>query len=547
MGLTPARTPNRADEATPCGLPKPAFLKPWAVLLFFGLLVTALRFSAFFAAQIGWDESLYLLVADQWVQGHPPYTTVWDNKPPGIYTLFAIALKIFGHSVVGIRILACVFVTATCFILYRIGDLFEREGWLIGILAGTLFALLSVIDDSLGANTEVFFTTFTTLAFAIVLSRDDLAGRPGSRNWRTWGLAGLVLGCGFELKYNVLFDVAALGAISGLRYWKQPASGRKSSTLIRDLVSLGTGFSLPFLGVTLLFVLTHRFEDYCYANFTANRIRTVDHAYSPLVLLRGIAGLNPRILLFWVSLPCSLLYLLFVKEKGSRERWIMTAMLVWSTTVVLGVAFTFRVVIYQHYFLQVLPAISLLSAALLARLFFRNVVRSETAMPRKRWISLVALMLAAAYPQALGQLLLGAKHVYFGCVKGQKHWADWDAQAADYIGARIRPEDYIYVVDNQPVLYFLTRARIPTRYAFPPFLVTRKDLPNITGIDPLQELDRIMKTHPVYVVKNIVEADPNYTLEDSVFFEVLNRHLAQDYFLEKTLTNVNLYRLKVRS
>ena len=545
MDVTPAGS-EPAPRERPDAMRKPAFLKPWLVLSYFAVLVATLRFFTFFRAAFQWDESLYLLVADQWVQGHPPYTTVWDTKPPGIYALFALGLQVFGHSILGMRLLACLFVTGTCVFLCRIGERFERYGWLIGLMAGTLFALLTVNGGGRGANTEVFFTTLSTLAFAIVVGREDAADTSRLRDWQAWGLAGLALGFGFVIKQNALFDMVALAAIRILHFGLRPASERHPLPLVRDLISLGVGFSLPFLAVSLLFLLTHRFEDYWYATVTANRVRTIAHPFRPGVLFRGIADQDWRILLFWAVLPVAPVYLCVAKSQETRERWILTAMLVWVVTVVVAFAFTFRLVVYDYYFLQLAPALCLLCGALLVRLIFGGEARSPASRPRRRWIALAALMAVVTTAEASRPLLLGAKNLYFRGVKGHKHWADWDAQTADYIEARITPEDYIFVADNQPILYFLTRARIPTRHPYPPMLILHKDLPNLTGIDPLEELERIMAKRPVYVVKNIDEASPRYAPEARAFFEALQRHLARDYMLAATMPKTNLYRLKTR-
>jgi hypothetical protein len=221
-------------------------------------------------------------------------------------------------------------------------------------------------------------------------------------------------------------------------------------------------------------------------------------------------------------------------------------MLVWIAVVVVCFAFTFKAVIYDYYFLQQLPALSLLSAALLVQLVYGAADRAASLPSKRPAMILAALVMLIGCHQAFGFVLLGAKHVYFGWVKGEKHWADWDAQAADYIAARLQPNDFIYVVDNEPILYFLTGARIPTRYPYPPFLIFRKDLPNLTGIDPLQELDNIMKVRPAYVVKNIEEENPSYLPETRAFFEALHRHLDGDYSFETRLKRVNLYCLKAR-
>ena len=58
-----------------------------ALLFFVATLVT--RIPVLSRSVLDWDESLYFIMAQQWRLGHLPYTTVWDNKPLGIYAIFA--------------------------------------------------------------------------------------------------------------------------------------------------------------------------------------------------------------------------------------------------------------------------------------------------------------------------------------------------------------------------------------------------------------------------------------------------------------------------
>jgi hypothetical protein len=40
---------------------------------------------------------------------------------------------------------------------------------------------------------------------------------------------------------------------------------------------------------------------------------------------------------------------------------------------------------------------------------------------------------------------------------------DVPAAVAGYIGERVQPDDYIYVANYQPIIYFITDTRSPTR------------------------------------------------------------------------------------
>ena len=66
--------------------------KTIGVFLFLFLWALLMRTPTFLVSAVDWDESLYVLIASQWLSGHPPYTTVFEIKPIGIFAIFAAAL-----------------------------------------------------------------------------------------------------------------------------------------------------------------------------------------------------------------------------------------------------------------------------------------------------------------------------------------------------------------------------------------------------------------------------------------------------------------------
>jgi 4-amino-4-deoxy-L-arabinose transferase-like glycosyltransferase len=109
-------------------------------------------------------------MADSLKNGHLPYTEIWDNKPPGIYFIFALSLLIFGNSVISIRIAACLAVAITCYLLYRMGFFLDAPKNRVGLLAGSFYAVFSTTNGGLASNTEIFFAPFVVLSFLILFS-----------------------------------------------------------------------------------------------------------------------------------------------------------------------------------------------------------------------------------------------------------------------------------------------------------------------------------------------------------------------------------------
>src|SRR5260370_16952729 len=50
----------------------------------------ALRAASFRVSVIDWDESLYLVIVQRWLQGALPYVSVWDQHPIGLPALLLV-------------------------------------------------------------------------------------------------------------------------------------------------------------------------------------------------------------------------------------------------------------------------------------------------------------------------------------------------------------------------------------------------------------------------------------------------------------------------
>lgn len=521
--------------------------KSCPVFVFFVCLVVFLRWSSFYQSVISWDESLYLLVAQAWSEGNPPYTTVWDNKPPGIYVIFLFAISVLGHSVLSIRISACLFVTITCFFLYKIGCLIEQNGKGIGLLAGTFYAVLTLGNGGLAANTEVFYAPFVAIAAYLFFSiNSNVEALPSKYHLKLF-VIGLLLGIGFEIKQVVSFDFLAFSLILIFRLFLQARSNTKYRLTAFALSILCLGFILPFIFTSIYFWTTGHFDDYIYANFTANKLRTVNLVFSFTPLREAIVYQIKINKFFWLSIPSAAIYLFITKSKPLQERWLVFSLVVWFLVILIGICSVFRGYLYVHYFQQLSPPLCIVTAYVLIRLVFSSSEREQQAKLRQYLILGILLMALLSDTAMFATLKLNAKYTYFTHVKRIKNWNDTPAMIAEYLKPRVNSDDYIYVAEYVPIVYFLVDAKIPTRYAFPSFLLAKPDLPNITSVAPLEELDRILQKKPVYIIKPQSFGDSAQFQENKNFIDKLNQELNKNYQKETSINEFDLYKLSPKS
>ncbi len=111
-----------------------------AALFWFVGLSLLVRLPFFFEAVIDWDESTFILVGQSLLDGHLPYTELWDLKPPFVAVAFAIFISLLGKSIASVRLAGALCVALTAWFTYITG----RTIWTsrAGMIGGTLFVLI---------------------------------------------------------------------------------------------------------------------------------------------------------------------------------------------------------------------------------------------------------------------------------------------------------------------------------------------------------------------------------------------------------------------
>ncbi len=506
-----------------------SFLLAAGALLACGALVLFLRLPALPQSQIDWDESIYLLMARSLLQGHAPYTAIWDHKPPGIYLLFALAQLLFGQTVLAIRLLALLVVTATCFLLWLYGRhvLGSRT---IGALAALFYALFSTQNGGLASNAEIIFAPFTVAALLLLRWRTGVPTAIQPQRRLTFLAVGLLLGAAIQIKAIAGMELLAALALIALTplFARQQASRPAFRAAAWAAAWVMAGALLPTLVAAAAFALSGHWSDYLYANFTANAIYLRGApALAPAAVIVALLSQARGATLLWIAALAALPLAALIQRRHPHTLRELGVLGIWLACTLVAALLSRR--LFPHYFLQTLPPLSLLAALVIVQ-----AVRLDSQLPRIRQALLIGLILAvglarpAARPvqQSLGEiraLLRGAERV------------ELLVYTAGYLRERMAPGDYLYVAEGPPMLYFQTGAAIPTRYVLPTIL--NGDGAAMAGIDPLAELERIMALRPRYVV--LAE---DYQ-RGPAFLARLQAHLADNYLLERSLQGLLLYRL----
>jgi len=169
----------------------------------------ALRAASFRVSVIDWDESLYLVIVQRWLQGALPYVSVWDQHPIGLPALLLVFTWIGCDALLAARVAGTLAVAATAAVFYLFGArLLSRPS--VGLLAGIMYIIYMNRYQSLPANTELF-TNFLVASAAYILWRVAMtAALAGRLRTASVCAAGLTLGLGLQFKCVVLPETVFL-------------------------------------------------------------------------------------------------------------------------------------------------------------------------------------------------------------------------------------------------------------------------------------------------------------------------------------------------
>jgi hypothetical protein len=162
------------------------------------------------------DQAIYCLVGQGLLHGGLPYRDFWDIKPPGIYYIYALIVRIFGHVMWSVGAVDILWLLAISVCIFY----FARP--YLGAPAAALAMVFNAVRHCrIGYNIAVQAESFLMLCVFAAwfllregdpsleqLSHDGAASQRGGQGWHLRACrcfaAGLFLGAAVWLKYNAV-------------------------------------------------------------------------------------------------------------------------------------------------------------------------------------------------------------------------------------------------------------------------------------------------------------------------------------------------------
>ena len=211
------------------------------VFLILFLLAFFIRFPFFFRDYVDRDESTFIIMGQSWVDGHLPYTQLWDLKPPVTFFFFALIIKLFGKSFIAIRLFGTLLVVLTSLFTYGIASKITTKK--VAFWSAVFCVFFQSLFGSLqGVMSEHICTFFFMAGLLILFLKEDA-------KW--FFTAGLLFGLSVMTKLNMVYPVFCLGVYF---IWEDFHKNQVGMNL-KNLIFMGLGFILTIALTALPYYL----------------------------------------------------------------------------------------------------------------------------------------------------------------------------------------------------------------------------------------------------------------------------------------------------
>ena len=295
------------------------------------------------------DEGEYAYIA--WRLGYHelPYRDWIDQKPPGIFGVYRLALSLPLEPVRAVHLMGLVFLAAAACALFFLALRFMKPFW--AIISAILFAILSAdpLVEGTAANTELFMLLPLILSQIALLSAVPENGRKIPLAM----LAGALTGVAVAFKQVAIVNLPLLF----FSYWVFAAGpGQLRKTLsFAAWSAAGAAAVLGFIGSCFMF--RHGLKDLIYNVFTHNLdyIKAIPWSARLKYGIETLKALSRSQVLIWIFSAVGMVAL-----GVSKPTKIFLYLAGWMVASLVGVSASGY--FFPHYFQQILPVLCLTAA-----------------------------------------------------------------------------------------------------------------------------------------------------------------------------------------
>jgi Dolichyl-phosphate-mannose-protein mannosyltransferase len=457
------------------------------------------------------DEGEYAYAGQLILQGVPPYALAYNMKFPGTYAAYAAIMSIFGQTLTGIHLGLILVNGATIILIFLLGR--QLVNSVVGLAAGMSYAVLSVSPSVLGfAGHATHFVLLPALGGTLLL--------PKATGRQAFGLlfaSGMLFGLGVLMKQPAVF-FALFGAIclvsNDLRRRFRP-----EKIFLRTLI-FSAGVILP-LGITcLLLWRIGVFDKFWFwtIDYAGQYGSLVPFSQAPGIFFYSVKEVLAAGWPIWTLAAIGLVTGLW--EQRTRTAAVFLLAFLFFSTLALCPGFYFRL----HYFILVLPAVSLLAGVAISGLSDFSVDRSIVV----RFIPILILGSALTWPiLAERKFLFEASPADASRIIYPESPFAESIRIAEYLREHTTRNDTIAVLGSEPQIYFYSDRHSATGYIYTYGLMEPQKYASQMQEEMIRDIER---AHPKFLISVVM---PDSWLQrpesERLIFTWANEYTGQNY------------------
>ena len=397
------------------------------------------------------DEGEYAYIAWRSGLGELPYRDWIDQKPPGVFWTYQLALNLPLEPVRAVHLMGLMFLAASACALFFLASHFLKWFWML--LAAVLFALLSAdpLVEGTAANTELFMSLPLLLALVVTLS----AASENRRKIPLALLAGALTGMAIAFKQIAILDWPLLL----FTHWLFAAGTARLRETLRFAAWSAAGAAAIWVLIVGWFALHHGLNEFIYNVFTHNLeyIQAIPWSARLHFCFETLATLSRSQMLIWFFSAAGLVALWVTKR---TKMFLFLAG--WLVASVAGASASGY--FFPHYFQPLLPVLCLAAALGAEALEAANVWRSAPVWSRRVILvaALVSLPVAVVSPFVFVYSPREAVRKIYPASAFFPEMPDLGRRIAQIT----RPDDRVFIFGAEPEVLFYARRASATRYIF---------------------------------------------------------------------------------
>lgn len=429
------------------------------------------------------DEGGFAYIGQQLLNGIPPYVSGNMKVLAGIHFAYAVIMALFGESPAGIHAGLLVVNAASMVLLYLLARrILSIEG--ASVTVG-VFAFLSVTPSVLGIFAHA--TNFVVL-FVLAGLVTMMAGLTMNRRALIFA-SGVCFGLSVLMKqHGVFFCLFAVCYLFGEFHTRK----RAITSTLWHIFMLVLGMLIPYVATCVYMAANGVFGEFWFWTVT----RSLDYA-TEIPLSTGLHRLKsymvtipPNVLLFCYLAGIGLLALLCRRCHIRHRRFVIFFLFASIAATLPGLSF------YPHYFVLLLPAVSILAG--IAFVALPQIPVPGPELPGRRQAVLAMLLLVAFFGiyRQRDYLFTSNPTAVSRSIYGWNPFPE-SIEIARYIRENSSPDAQIAVLGSEPQIYFYADRSSATDYLFMYPLVEQQ--PHVEQMQD-EMIREIEQAHPEFIV-----------------------------------------------